>query len=185
MFALSILRRGLAAGTIAAAVCCSALPASAGSSTNTLTVTATVIGDCVISAATLAFGNYDPTVTTALNGSTSLTVICTKGVGTSIAMGAGSNAVSGQRAMADTTTGDTTLQYNLFQPATGAANAACAYTTALGDGTAATLSAAALTITAAPSITARTYNVCGQIPAKQNVAVNTTYTDSVVETINF
>ena len=178
------LRRGFIAATLAATLCATALPASAGSSTNTLTVTATVLGDCIISAATLAFGNYDPTATTALNGSTSLTVTCTKGVGTSIAMGAGANASSGQRAMADTA-GDTPLQYNLFQPASGAANAACAYTTAWGDGTTATNSAAVLPITVAPSIVARTYNVCGQIPVAQNVPSGASYKDTVVETINF
>ncbi len=182
-FPLSSLRRGVAAAILAAAVSATALPASAGSSTNTLTVTATVVGACVISAATLAFTPYDPTSTTALNGSTSLTVTCTKGVGTSIAMGAGNNAVSGQRAMADTTSGDTTLQYNLFQP-TGTAGA-CAYTTAWGDGSASTNNAAVFPIAVAPGITARTYNVCGQIPVAQNVAVNTTYKDLVLETVNF
>ena len=50
----------VAAGAAVAALIASAQPVSAASATADLNVSATVINNCVISTAALAFGNYDP-----------------------------------------------------------------------------------------------------------------------------
>jgi len=53
-----------------------------------------------------------------------------------------------------------------------------------GAGTAWT-SAATLALSSPTSKASRTYNVCGQMAAGQDVAVDSGYTDSVTATINF
>jgi spore coat protein U-like protein len=73
------------------------------------------------------------------------------------------------------------LQYNLFQPPSNTPGTACTFPgttawTASGTGL--------LTITTAPTKVARLYNVCGTIPAGQDVAADT-YSDTVGATINF
>jgi spore coat protein U-like protein len=73
------------------------------------------------------------------------------------------------------------LQYNLFQPPSNTPGTACTF-----PGTTAwtTIGAGLLTITTAPTKVARLYNVCGTIPAGQDVAADT-YSDTVGATINF
>ena len=159
--------------------------AHAATATANLSVTATITSSCTISAPTaVAFGNYDPV--SGVNSTTAgaVSVACAKSSIATLWIGLsdGANPVTGQRNMLGGTGGADKLAYNLMQPASGAVGAACP---AYGAGTAWTnLQAGGLTITAPPGKAARSFSVCGQIAAGQDVSVGS-YTDTVVATINF
>lgn len=156
----------------------------AGSANSNLAVSATVNSNCSITTTPLAFGTYDPVganATAALNGTGSVSVACTKGAtGLSVGMNNGGNFASGSRNMS--AGGGNTLSYGLYQPPSNTPSAACTFpgTTAWGT----TIGTNTLALTNAPSSAARSYNVCGTIPAGQDVAAGS-YTDTVVATINF
>ncbi len=167
---------------VAAALPLAAGSAAAASVSADITVSASVSQKCSITTTPLSFGAYDPVdvnAAAALDASGTVAVACSKGASAlTIGMGDGANAVSGQRSMKGATD---VLQYGLFLPSGTAPGAPCTYTGA----TAWTTTAGGLlTLTTPTSKTARTYNVCGRIPAAQDVAVDT-YTDTVVATINF
>jgi spore coat protein U domain-containing protein, fimbrial subunit CupE1/2/3/6 len=159
-----------AAGTalIAAALASSAF---AGTATGTLTVNATVLKVCLISNGTLNFGNYNPTATSALNGSTTVTLTCTPGSSYNIAMnaGSGSGATTTLRQMT-LGGGSATLGYALFQDS--------GYSVNWGTG-----SSVEAGTTSTTSLT-NTINVYGQIPANE-VAGAGSYTDSVTMTVTY
>jgi spore coat protein U-like protein len=146
--------------------------------TGNINVSATVQAACTIATNNLAFGNYNPLSASALQVNTSLDVTCSVGSIPTVSLGAGNNVLTNQRRMAN---GTERLNYSINQPASNAASAACAYTTSWGDGT---VAGSVLTLTAAPSLAARTYNVCGEIPAGQSAATGS-YTDVVVATVSF
>jgi spore coat protein U-like protein len=148
-----------------------AAPAMAQTATANLSVTATVAKNCSITTTAVAFGSYDPIVANAatpLDGTGTVVVTCTKGAGTRIDLGLGSNASGTTRRM---TGGTDFLTYELYQNTTR--------TTVWGSG-----AAAGQTIAVAPSKAARTFTVYGRIPAGQDVAA-ASYNDTVVATINF
>ena len=151
--------------------------------TGNMAVSATINGSCTVVANPLAFSVYDPLEPTALNAASTSVITCTTGAGASLAMGMGANSTgsgsAAQRRMRMGATGNY-LSYSVYQPATTAEGAACAYTTQWGNGT---TGGAALAIGAAPSATGRTYNVCGRIPALQASPIGG-YTDTVVVTAN-
>src|SRR4029077_17387097 len=87
-------------GTIVAAVGFFGVTMSAASTSTSLSVTATVNNNCSISTAALACGAYDPVVTnasSALDGTGTVTIACTKGATTTIGLGLGSNASGSTR----------------------------------------------------------------------------------------
>ena len=148
-----------------------------------LAVSASVSQNCTISTTTdLAFGAYDPVganASTALNVTGNVSVACTKGAtGLTIGMDNGLHVSGTQRQMAN---GAERLLYDLYQPTGGSPTPAG--TCPGGTGTLWT-SAAPLTLTSPSSKAARAYNVCGTIPAGQDVAAGA-YTDTVSATINF
>ncbi len=160
-------------------------------SNSTFTVTVIVASSCTITASTLDFGTYDGAnvnATANLNANGTVSATCTQGSLPTIGLGPGLNATGTQRRMKDTATDF--LTYNLLQPPSNTPSAACNYATgtAWGDGTAAT-TGTVLTLTAAPTKAARTYNTCGVIPAAQDVPVNgagnVSYNDTVTATITF
>lgn len=178
---LSSLRlTALALGTAAALA---AAPASALTATANLAVSASVAQNCTISTTPLAFGAYDPVVTNAttdLNGTGSVSVACTKGAtGLSIGLGNGQNYSGGTRRMAG---GGDFLGYAIYRPPNNSPGTACSFPGTLAWGT--TIGTDTLALTNAASKAPRTYNVCGTIPAGQDVTV-ATYNDTVVATINF
>jgi len=79
----------LALGAVAAA------PAQAATATSNMSVTVTVTGLCTIAAGPLAFGNYDSTAATPLDGTATLTVTCTIVLPARITLGQGANAATG------------------------------------------------------------------------------------------
>jgi spore coat protein U-like protein len=150
-----------------------------------LAVSASVINNCSISTTPLAFGPYDPVVanlTAALNASGTVTVACAKGsTGLTIGMDNGAHylAATTRQMLGGTSAG--LLAYGLGMPPNSTPGTACTY-----PGTAWTTVAGGLLVLTSPtSKAARTYNVCGTVAGGQDVAVDASYTDTVVATINF
>ena len=157
----------------------------AATASTSVPVSANVTQNCAIStSAALAFTTYDPVgvnATVPLNATGQISVTCSKGaVGLTIGMDNGAHVAASQRQMIGVTATNL-LQYNLFQPPSNAPGTACTF-----PGTTAWTASGAglLTLTSAPTKVARLYNVCGTIPAGQDVAADT-YSDTVGATINF
>ena len=149
-----------------------------------IAVAANVSKACSFSAAAagLNFGDYDPigvNATADKTGTAQVSVTCAKGAATvTIGLDYGTH-ISGttQRQMAGP--GADLLSYNVFQPASNAAGAACPGTipwTTTGTGL--------LSLEDAPSKATRVYNVCGTIPMGQDVTTGA-YTDTIIATLNF
>jgi spore coat protein U-like protein len=156
------------------------LPAYAGTATANLSITASVAPNCTISTAAVAFGAYDPIVTNAaaaLTGNGSITIACTKASVPTLKLDLGANPAGSVRQMAN---GAERLPYELYQPPTNVAGAACGTLAQVWG----TIGTAILTTVAAPSKAARTYNVCGSIPGGADVAVGA-YADTVIATVTF
>ena len=166
-----VVLRAFTAAAVCAAVAAPA-PALAATATSNLSVTSTVINNCTISTAALAFGNYDPVNVNAaapLDGTGTVTIACTKGSTATIGLGLGSNASGATRRMTDG--GGNFLTYEMYQEV--------AYSTVWGSAGAALLSPVA-----APSKAARNFTVYGRVTSNQDVSAGN-YTDTVVATVNF
>jgi spore coat protein U-like protein len=157
----------------------------AATASTSIPVSANVTQNCAISTSgALAFTTYDPVgvnATTPLNATGQISVTCSKGaIGLTIGMDNGAHVAAAQRQMIGVTATNL-LQYNLFQPPSNVPGTTCTF-----PGTTAWTASGAgvLTLTSAPSKVARLYNVCGTIPAGQDVAADT-YSDTVGATINF
>jgi len=152
--------------------------AFAGSATNPVALSATVINNCKISTTAVGFGNYDPLAAAPNQASGTVVITCTKNAAPTIWLGNGGSYSAPNRRMTD---GANFMNYDLYKPLTNVVGAACAYTTRWG----ATAGTDDFVPTAAPAgLVARTYNVCGQIPAGQDLAA-AAFTDVVVATVNF
>jgi spore coat protein U-like protein len=164
------LKSAVVIGLLAAAAA-----AYAATKTATFQVTANVTNNCFIdSASTLAFGAYDPSSATALDGTSSIVVRCTNKTPYTLALNAGTTTGGNftNRLMTD---GTDTLQYNLYTTA--------ARTTVWGDGTGGTS-----TVTGAGTGLgggqAKTTTVFGRIPVQPNAAAGN-YSDTVTVTITY
>src|SRR5438046_1226627 len=105
--------------------------ALAGSNTGSLSVTATVAQTCSVSAtSTLAFGAYDPVVAnaaSALAGTGTVSIKCTKGSsGITIDLDAGAHVSGTQRRLQGATVTTDFLYYVIKQPATTTPWTCCA-----------------------------------------------------------
>lgn len=139
--------------------------------TASFAVSATVVANCTISAAPLAFGSYDPVVanaSAALDGSSTVTITCTRGSTSTVGLDAGTNASGSVRRLSN---GTQFLTYELYKEA--------ARTNVWG-GTGTGLQNPG----AAPSNAARPLTVHGRVTPGQDVAVGA-YTDTIVATITF
>jgi len=157
----------------------------AGLTSTPIPVTATITQGCLISTTSaLAFSAYDPigtNLSVPLNATGAISVTCTKGAtGLTIGMDLGSHVAGAQRQMIGTVSTNL-LSYNIFQPPSGVPGTACTF-----PGTTAwtTTGSGLLTLPSPPSNVARLFNVCGTIPAGQNVSADA-YADTVNATINF
>jgi spore coat protein U-like protein len=169
--------------SLACAVLASA-QAIAGTGTSTLTATTTVNANCTVSTIPVAFGSYNPigtNKTNDLNATGAITITCVKGTAPTIALGLGNNSSAGMRRMFDASAADF-LTYELYQPPNNIAGTACSFpgTTVWG-----TSGASVFTPTSATTKAARTYNVCGTVPKAQNPSIGSSYSDTVVATVNF
>jgi len=160
-----------AVGALAISACFGASAAAATATAN-LPVSATVISNCTISTAVLAFGNYDPVAANAaanLDGTGTVIVACTKGATATVGLGLGSNASGAVRRMSDG--GGNFLTYEMYQDA--------GRVTVWGNG-----APNLLTPGAAPSKAARNFTVYGRVTSGQDIPAGA-YTDTVVATVNF
>ena len=151
--------------------------ARAGSATNPLTLSATVINNCSITTTPVGFGNYDPLSGAVNNASGTVVISCTKGAGPTITLGNG-NSFNVTRRMTD---GTNFMNYEIYQPPSNVAGTACTWVSPQRWGIS---GAEIFTPPASPGKAAQTYNVCGQISAGQDLAA-ATFNDSVVATVNF
>lgn len=147
--------------------------------TENLLVSASVTATCTISTAPVAFGAYDPTAVTDLDGTGTVTVLCTNGTAGYVTLGEGANPDATStpavpvRQMAGGAAAAGRLVYQLYSEAT--------YTDVWGN----------TTITGLNHVgdgTATALTVYGRIPAQQNVIAGsgaTAYADTVVATVEF
>lgn len=157
--------------------------AYAGVGTSSFTARASVHTSCTILTTPVAFGAYDPIGahrSADLNATGSITVACVKGTTPTIALDRGSNPAGSTRRMNDVPSGDF-LAYELYQPPSNAPGTPCSFPGIAVWGTA---GADLFAASSALSKVARTYNVCGSVPAGQNPSIGT-YSDTVLATVNF
>jgi spore coat protein U-like protein len=102
---------------LALAACTGAGAAYADDDTDSLTVSATVLATCEVTANDLDFGDYDPLASSHLDAATTLSVTCTNGTPYNIALdlGIGLGATTAARVMVD---GGDTLNYTLYRNST-------------------------------------------------------------------
>lgn len=141
---------------------------------------------CTVTTTGVTFGPYDPIVanaTTSLDNGTSGTVAiaCVKGSTATIALGSGNNFAppAGPRRMQNASKPTVYLTYELYLPPSNLAGTACTF-----PGTTVWNATNTLTAPAAPNKNSRTFNVCGTVPATQDVEVGT-YSDTVTVTVSF
>jgi spore coat protein U domain-containing protein, fimbrial subunit CupE1/2/3/6 len=141
--------------------------------TTNLSVGATVIAKCTVTAPTaFDFGSYDPVVINRTANldvtANSLSVSCTRGApGVTVTLSAGSHAVGSTRYMVDASSH--TLQYELY---TTSARTTVWNTTNSVSYASTTMAAASLP-------------VYGRIPGGQDAYTAASYSDSVTATVNF
>ncbi|WP_260928889.1 spore coat U domain-containing protein [Novosphingobium sp. 9] len=162
--------RNLAAVLALGAAATIPLSAQAATATDPMAVTATVISACIIDAADLPFGNYDPTSSTPKDMNTTITVTCTVGTPFTVGLNAGSTsgATVTTRQMAN---GANRLGYALYSDTGHATN---------WGNTSGTDTPAQATATATSTV----MTVYGRIAARQNVPAGS-YTDSVTATVYY
>ena len=159
----------------------SARTVEAGSSTSSLSISATVVANCTITTSSaIAFGNYDPVAANAatpLDATGTLSVACTKGSpGVKIALATGTNPSGGSTCTAparNMNNGANLLAYALYQDSGRTQTWGCD-TSASGNAVSynpASKAAVAMTVYA-------------RIPAGQDIPAGA-YADTVVATISF
>ena len=134
----------------------------------TLSVTATVIPNCIITATAVGFGNYDPIVansSSAIDSQGSIKTTCTIGSAPTIALGDGANADTGRRLRMGAT--NNFLTYELYSDTHGG-----------------TVWGATGIAAPTPTGTEQTSVVYGRLAGGQNQATGT-YSDMVVATVSF
>jgi spore coat protein U-like protein len=159
-------------GILTAAIFVAGTGLAQAQTTANLAVTATVIPRCIISAAPLAFSNYDPLVdheTTPRDATGSVTIRCTKGSNPTVALDLGLTPAGSTRRMSNG--GTEFLNYELYKEA--------ARTNVWGASGGAVVNPGAST-----SLAPRTLTVFGRIAAAQDVATGN-YSDTVVATVTF
>jgi spore coat protein U-like protein len=148
--------------------------ANAATGTGTLTVNATVVSACVVSATTLNFGSsIDPTAAVVpLAATSTMTVLCTATTPYSIALNAGANAGGAANFSARAIkNGTRTLGYQLY--------ADLGHTTVWGDGSSASSLSSGVGLG-----TNQTLTIYGLLPSLSGAAPGL-YTDTVTVTISY
>lgn len=157
------------AGALVCATAIATPVAIAATTTTTFQVTATVLSVCSVSATNLAFGNYDASLGTPVDGSSTVTVTCTPSETYDVGLnaGTGTGATVAVRRM---TNGANTLDYSLYTNA--------GRTTVWGE-TIGTDTQAGTGNGAGQALT-----VYGRIPTAQYVAAGA-YTDTITATVTY
>ena len=148
----------------------------AGSAASSFRVTATLDPTCTIQTTPATFGHYNPLTahaTAPLDVNSSVTITCSKGMATTIALDRGQYAHHAQgttRAM-KLVSGDEYLSYELYQDAIR--------TTLWG-----TAGENLVVLPVAPDTKPRTFFIFGRIPPAQDVTAGN-YGDTIVAIVNF
>lgn len=170
------MRKVLVASISSAVLLAAAGSASAATATSTFNVTATVLKNCLVSSANLAFGSYTPN-TGALTGNSAITVRCTKTTPYTVTLNAGTTTggTLAQRLLAN---GANTLQYNLYTSS--------GLTTIFGDGSGGTGTIAG-TGNGVSVASAQTVTVYGQLPdnTSNQDATPGSYADTITVTVTY
>jgi len=153
-----------------AALACSSA-AWAGSATSTLSVTATVTGNCTVSTSPVAFGSVNPLSGANVDATGGITVTCTNSTPWAAAAGVGSGtgATFASRVMTASTN---TLNYSLYTNS--------GRTTVWGDGSGTTATIAGTGTGSAQAIT-----IYGRVPSGQITAPPGSYSDTVTVTVSY
>jgi spore coat protein U-like protein len=151
--------------------------AHAGTQTAALTVQITVTASCTINAATLTFPSTPGTslLSTAVTGSTTVSVTCTSGSPYAIGMDNGANASGSQRRM---NTGSNYINYGLYTDS-GYLNA---WTTAASNSTCTSANSCYL---GTGNGSAQSINIYGKVPTVATAPAPGTYTDTVTMTSTY
>lgn len=137
--------------------------------------------DCSVSVSGVAFGNYDPLVTSATDSTGDVVVVCTHvsggatQVNYTVTLSMGSSGTYAPRRLRS---GAATLNYNLYSTA--------ARTTVWGSGSAGTVRVSG-SMTVNPGgnrVVRRTHTIYGRIPAMQGAGTGD-FTDTIVVTLTF
>jgi spore coat protein U-like protein len=160
--------------------------ALAGQTSNTMNVTATVNANCVVTTGPGAYsGTYDPVsanAATDLIFTQSIAFKCTKNSATvTVGIDPGLHNSSGRR-LADTGSANF-LNYELYQPL-NVTPGTCAYTQIYNTGPGAGLFIVGSS-NFGPGLNPVSVNICGKIPAGQDVPATGAYTDTVTINVNF
>jgi len=166
----SSLGRIFAAGALLFAGAMFAERANATTATAQFNVTATVLGNCAVSATDMAFGNYSANSGATLPATSILSVTCTTGTTYAVALDGGTNAANvAARSMTDGSSHN--LPYGLYTTN--------AYTSIWGDGTGGTVTQSGTGNGSAQSLT-----VYGRVPASQFVTAGS-YSDRITVTVTY
>lgn len=145
-------------------------PVQAQTANDSFSVTATVLEICSVTANDLAFGNYDPTSATNLDGTATMDVACTIGTSYEVGLNQGT-AVGATVSTRSMTSGGNSLDYDLYQDS--------GRTTNWGNTPGVDTPSAAIAGASADTLT-----VYGRIPALQNVAAGS-YSDTITVTVTY
>ncbi len=138
----------------------------AATTSGTMPVTATVSSSCVVSTSAVAFGSYNPTGGSQLDGTGTVSVTCTKDTSYTVALDGGGQGAVASRAMLS---GANLLTYQLYSDA--------ARTTVWGD-------TAGQLVSGTGTGAQQDLTVFGRIPASQNVPSGA-YADTINVTVTY
>ncbi|HYL88117.1 MAG TPA: spore coat U domain-containing protein [Burkholderiales bacterium] len=163
--------------------------ASAGQTTNTMNVTATVNANCSVTTAPSDYtGTYDPVSANATTPAGDLLFTqaiifkCTKNsAGVTVGINPGLHNSSGRR-LADTGAVNF-LNYELYQPSGVGGAATCPNTQVYSQAGVGLFAVGSANF--ATGGTNVTVNICGKVPGAQDVPATGAYTDAVVVNVNY
>ncbi len=161
--------------------CTSGPSGTHASSTFALTVNATVINNCSVSATPVNFGSSVGVLTSTLTNTGTITATCTNNDGYTIALNKGTTtgASLADRQMAGS--GSAVVHYQLFTPTTitSSGGTGCNYSTVWGDATSGTS-----LVSGTGTNVAQNFTVCGRVQTQTTPAPNT-YSDTIMVTVTY
>ena len=161
------IRKSLTVLSVATGVALMPTLASAATATTTFLVTTTVLNTCIVAAAPLAFGNYDPTSGTDTDATNAISVTCTSTAPYNIGLDKGTNGTSVTARLMKLSS---TLTYSLYSNAGRTTN----WGNTVGTDT----------VTGTGTGILQTYTVYGRSPHGAAVPAGA-YTDTVTVTVTY
>ena len=99
---------------LAAVAAVASAPAMAATATNTMPVSVNVINSCTVAATPMSFGAPTAIGGSAIDSTSTISLVCTNGATYDVALDQGLNAASGQRFMSNGATTPTKVPYGIF-----------------------------------------------------------------------